>query len=142
MNELCHLGNHMKYNCGTVCIYGKYIKKPIDKEKFILHLFNIFNQSLIISKEYYQSSQFVVELYLGGVTFNNLDPLFLKEVTILFQTMYPDKLLKCIIFNPPIIFKTIWDIIKRIIDSKTKQKIEIYKPKNDTNNTDITDDYL
>jgi len=117
----------MLYNCGTVCIHGKYITKTIDKEKFLLHLLTTFNQSLVISKEYYQCNEFVVEVYLQGLTFNNIDSQFLKEVTTIFQTVYPDKLRRCIIINPPIIFRTIWDIVKMIIDNKTKEKIEISK---------------
>lgn len=134
-NKICYLGNHLSHNCGTICIHGRYITKNMDKEKILIHLINIFNQSLVISKEYYKSNKFVVEVYLEGLTFNNIDSQFLKELTTLFQSIYPDKLGKCIIFNPPIIFRTVWDVVKRIIDNETKEKIEICKEKHQTENT-------
>ena len=51
---------------------------------------------------------------------------FLKRYTFLSQNYYPELLEKLIIINAPFVFKGIWNIVKYWIDSKTRDKIDIY----------------
>ena len=114
--NICNLGNHMENNCGTINIYGAYFDKKIPKEKLLVHILKIFNDAIQMSINYYNKDTFIVKADLSNVTFKNVDGDFLKQLTLILQSAYPEKLEKCLIHNPPAIFTSIWGILKKLID--------------------------
>ena len=124
---MCNLGCHTTHKCGTINIYGKNFDKTLKRDEVLSHLINMFNNAIIISETYYSSNKFVVEADLSGVTFNNIDADFLKQLTMILQATYPERLEKCFIRNPPAIFTSVWDLIKGLIDKRTRSKVEIIK---------------
>ena len=54
-----------------------------------------------------------------------LDLKFCKKLIIIMQQKFPDKLSVCEIDNVPTFFKMVYQIIKNILDKKTRDKIVI-----------------
>jgi hypothetical protein len=55
--------------------------------------------------------------------------LFIQNFSSYLKENYPDKLSKCYIYNAPVIFKQILNIISVFIDKETQTKIELVKNK-------------
>lgn len=127
LNSMCCLGCHNSNNCGTINIYGKNFDKLLRRDDTLRHLIKMFNDAITISETYFNSNKFVVDADLSGVTFNNIDTDFLKQLTLILQATYPERLDKCFIRNPPAIFTSVWDLIKGLIDKRTRDKVEIIK---------------
>lgn len=125
--NMCNLGNHQEKSLGTINIYGKHFNKKLRRDEVLAHLIKMFNNAIIISETYFSSNKFVVDADLSGVTFNNIDADFLKQFTLILQATYPERLEKCFIRNPPAIFTSVWDIIKNLIDKRTREKVQIVK---------------
>jgi len=125
--SMCNLGDHQGNCLGTINIYGKNFDKKIRKDEVLTHLIKVFNNAITLSETCFNSNKFVVDADLSGVTFNNVDGEFLKQLTLILQATYPDRLERCLIRNPPIIFTSVWDLIKNLIDKKTRNKVEIIK---------------
>ena len=125
--SMCSLGNHKCYSLGTINIYGKHFDKKARKEELITHLIKTFNNAIVISETIFNSNKFVIEADLSGVTFNNIDSEFLKQLTLILQATYPERLEKCFIKNPPVIFTSVWELLKNLIDKRTRDKIQIIK---------------
>jgi hypothetical protein len=53
--------------------------------------------------------------------------IFIQNLSSCLKDKYPDKLSKCYIYNPPIVFKQIFNIISVFIDKETQKKIELVK---------------
>lgn len=127
--NMCSLGNHQENRFGTIILYGKHFDKNLRREEVLTHLIKMFNNAIVISENYFNSNKFVVEADLSGVTFNNIDADFLKQLTMILQATYPERLERCFIKNPPAIFTSVWDLIKGLIDKRTRDKVQIIKNK-------------
>ena len=125
--NMCNLGNHQQNCMGTINIYGKHFDKNLRRDEVLTHLMKMFNNAIVISENYFNSNQFVVDADLSCVTFNNIDADFLKQLTMILQATYPERLERCFIRNPPAIFTSVWDLIKGLIDKRTREKVQIIK---------------
>ena len=123
MENFFILGNHQGNNCGTIQITGNKFNKKIDNNLILSHIINVFNNAIIISETYFNCQQIILEADLSGVSFNHIDTDFIKKLTIILQNKYPNRLSKCYISNPPVIFTSVWNLIKKLIDKKTREKV-------------------
>lgn len=70
-----------------------------------------------------------VHINMQSITLTHLDKHynFIKNICILFQEKFPDKLEKCFVYNAPFLFSQLFKIVSRFIDKKTQKKIELVK---------------
>lgn len=70
---------------------------------------------------------FNIQLNVKNLTIVDLDKhkLFIQQMSIYFKEKYPNKLLKCYIYNAPFIFSQLFNIVSKFIDKETQQKIEL-----------------
>ena len=125
MENFFILGNHKGNNCGTIEIIGNKFDKTIDNNLILSHIINVFNNAILISETQFNCQQIIIKADLTGVSFNHIDTDFIKTLTIILQNRYPDRLYKCYISNPPIIFTSVWNLIKKLIDKNTRDKVVI-----------------
>ena len=52
---------------------------------------------------------------------------FLLQMTKILKNVFQDKLYKCFLQHPTIIFRSIYLVIRNVIDKKTRNKISIVK---------------
>lgn len=52
---------------------------------------------------------------------------FIKQMSEVLKTAFPDKLNTCYIYNAPFIFSKLFNVVSMFIDKKTQQKIQLIK---------------
>ena len=75
------------------------------------------------------NNEFVVHVSMKKITLSDIDKhkIFIQNISTFLKEKYPDKLLKCYVYNAPYVFKQIFNIISVFIDKETQKKIELVK---------------
>lgn len=76
-----------------------------------------------------KNESFIVYINLAKLTMSDLEKHkeFIKDISVLLKSKYPDKLTKCYIHNAPFVFSQIFNIVSLFIDKDTQNKIEVVK---------------
>jgi len=93
----------------------------------ILHIIQIFNDSMILSKKQSNINEFCVMVNLTNISKCKLSIKFLVHMTTILKNAFQDKLYKCFLQHPTMIFRSIYLVIRNVIDKETKKKIIIVK---------------
>lgn len=110
------------YNINNYIIFNtKYLKKNIINEQLQIHIVNKCNEVLM------NYDQFMILVDLSNLQLYHMDIDFMTTLTHLLKNTFVDKLKCCEIVNYPSFFKSCFNVIKNIIDSKTKEKIKWHK---------------
>ena len=119
MDLFCYtINNYLIFNT-------KHLKKNIINDNLKLHIINKCQEILVT----YQQFNVLVDLSNLQLYHINID--FITSLTHLLKNTFVDKLDSCEIVNYPDFFKSCYNVIKKIIDNKTKSKIKWYKNVND-----------
>ena len=107
----------------------------LDTRYFVLiaspETYNIILESVICKivkiLENYQTV--IVHLNMKTFTLTHVDKhySFIKNICILLQERFPDKLEKCFVYNATFLFSQLFKIVSKFIDKKTQKKIELVK---------------
>lgn len=111
-----------------IIILAQNFKKIENNKPILQYIINLVKKCIKNAKEY-NMSQYDINVYMKGVTIKNVDVNLFKALTELLQKLFPEKLHKCNIIDPPPIFKIVYTIIKTFIDKRTKKKIKIVNSK-------------
>jgi hypothetical protein len=122
INGLCNIKDNLiifDYN------YFKLFATKETYEIILTHVFNCLNNIISIY------DTFVVHINMKNITISDIDKHlnFIKYASTLMQDKYPNKLTKCYIYNAPIIFSKILNMLSFFIDKETQTKIEIVQRK-------------
>ena len=82
---------------------------------------NKINKSLNVNK------QFVVHVCMKSLNLIDIEKnySFIHKMSEILKTLFPDKLEKCFIYNAPIVFSQLFNMLSVFIDKKTLEKIQI-----------------
>ena len=108
-----------------VILNTEYLKKKIINDHLKIHIVNKCQEVL----ETYE--QFTVVVDLSHLQFYHINIDFITSLTHLLKNTFVDKLNSCELVNYPDFFKSCYNIVKSIIDSKTRSKIKWYQNVND-----------
>jgi hypothetical protein len=74
-------------------------------------------------------SEFIVQVNMQKLSVSDIDKhkVFITNLSLVLKEKYPNKLLKCYIYNAPFMFKQIFNMISVFIDKETQEKIELVK---------------
>jgi hypothetical protein len=122
LSKLCFVNEN---NIVIDYIYFKYLATNTTYNYILMYITN--NINIILSK----NNDFVVHVNMKKISLTDVDKhkLFIQIFSSYLKENYPDKLLKCYIYNAPAIFKQILNIISVFIDKETQTKIELVKNK-------------
>jgi hypothetical protein len=122
LSKLCFVNEN---NIVIDYIYFKYLATNITYNYILIYITNNINN--ILSK----NNDFVVHVNMKKISLTDVDKhkLFIQNFSSYLKENYPDKLSKCYIYNAPVIFKQILNIISVFIDKETQTKIELVKNK-------------
>jgi CRAL/TRIO domain len=101
--------------------YFKFIASS-DNYEFIIHYIVSVIQSVLIKHE-----TFTLHVNLDSLTLLHIEKhfSFIKNMSEILKTTFPDKLNICHVYNAPFIFSKIISIISVFVDKKTQQKIKL-----------------
>ena len=127
--------------CLSVSI--KYFKKLKDYESFILYIFNVIDQTLLLRKEKLNLNTMDVYVDLKDYKIKEIDYEFIKIMIHVCEEKYPDNLNMINIKNANIMVKTIYSILRPFIHKDTRKKIFfIKKNKNKNKNKQINEENI
>ena len=101
-----------------------YFKHFASKETYSLIYTLITNKIDSILKN---NNNFTIYLNMKSLSLSELEKHmdFIHYISKLLRDKYPNKLLKCFIFNAPFVFSHLFNIISFLIDKETLSKIEL-----------------
>jgi hypothetical protein len=74
-------------------------------------------------------NKFDVVVYMDKFKVGNLNYKFVKYLAEILKSLFPDKLRKATIIDPPKFFITSYEIVKTFLDKPTRKKVELISTK-------------
>ena len=93
----------------------------------IMHIVNTLKKSIMVSKNYSNNEQFCIMVNLTNLKKCKVSIKFVVSITTILKEVFPEKLYKCFLKNPSILFRSIYLVIRHIIDKETRDKISLLK---------------
>lgn len=118
-------------NVATFVIDTNNWKQPkTDDEivKITTFIANVATQTLLKSQKY-GANKFDVLVYMENFKAGNLNYKFVKYLADILKSLFPEKLRKATIIDPPKIFITSYEIVKTFLDKPTRKKVELISTK-------------
>ena len=135
VNKFCYINKKTK----VIKLNYNIIKNIIDFDNY-----NIFSERLfkIINKGIEIKETLILHINLYNLSLSDIDKhyKYICFIVNLLNQNYPNKLNTCYIYESSFIFNTLYSILSKIIDKKTKEKIVFVETNfEDDNDDDIYD---
>ncbi len=114
-------------NVATFVIDTNNWKQPQTDEEIVritTFIASIATQTLLKSQKN-GANKFDVLVYMENFKVGNLNYKFIKYLADILKSLFPDKLRKATIIDPPKIFITSYEIVKTFLDKPTRKKVEL-----------------
>jgi hypothetical protein len=118
-------------NIATFVIDTNNWKQPqTDDEivKITTFIASIATQTLLKSQKN-GANKFDVLVYMENFKVGNINYKFVKYLADILKSLFPEKLRKATIIDPPKIFITSYEIVKTFLDEPTRKKVELISTK-------------
>jgi hypothetical protein len=118
-------------NVATFIIDTNNWKQPQTDEEIVritTFIANVATQTLLKSQKN-GANKFDVLVYMENFKVGNLNYKFVKYLADILKSLFPDKLRKATIIDPPKIFITSYEIVKTFLDKPTRKKVELISSK-------------
>jgi len=114
-------------NVATFVIDTANWKQPQTDEEIVkitTFIANVATQALLKSQKN-GANKFDVLVYMEHFKVGNLNYKFVKYLADILKSLFPEKLRKAIIIDPPKIFINSYEIVKTFLDEPTRKKVEL-----------------
>ena len=103
--------------------YFKFISFPENYNAIIQHIVSVIINVLKVQES------FIFHVNMCSITILHIEKYFgfIKNISEVLKTTFPEKLNVCYIYNAPFIFSKLFNIVGAFIDKKTQQKIQLVK---------------
>ena len=118
-------------NVATFVIDTSNWKQPQTDEDIVsitTFIANIATQTLLKSQKH-GSNKFDVLVYMENFKIGNLNYKFVKYLADILKSLFPEKLRRATLIDPPKIFITSYEIVKTFLDKPTRKKLELISTK-------------
>ena len=118
-------------NVATFVIDTANWKQPQTEEDIVRRttfIASIATQTLLKSQKH-GSNKFDVSVYMENFKVGNINYKFVKYLADILKSLFPDKLRKATLIDPPKIFITSYEIVKTFLDKPTRKKVELVSTK-------------
>jgi hypothetical protein len=118
-------------NVATFVIDTNNWKQPQTDEEIVkitTFIASIATQTLLKSQKN-GANKFDVLVYMENFKVGNLNYKFIKYLADILKSLFPEKLRKATIIDPPKIFITSYEIVKTFLDKPTRKKVELISTK-------------
>ena len=110
------------FDCDTPFVLSKKNQSPIT-----MHILKTIQNCIDLSTKNSNNAEFCVLVNLTNIKKCKLTIKFIIGISTLLKNAFPDKLYKCFLQNTSIVFRSIYTLIRRIIDKETRNKITIVR---------------
>jgi len=129
MNEMIYLSDEIEF--GTVIITTKNWIQPSDEKEIVRvtsFIANIITKAILKSQKI-NDNKFDVLVYLENFKIKQINYQFVKYLADILKQLFPEKLRKTVLIDPPSVFIHSYEIIKKFIDKPTRAKISLISTK-------------
>jgi len=129
MNEMIYLSDEIEF--GTVIITTKNWIQPSDEKEIVRvtsFIANIITKAILKSQKI-NDNKFDVLVYLENFKIKQINYQFVKYLADILKQLFPEKLRKTVLIDPPSVFMHSYEIIKKFIDKPTRAKISLISTK-------------
>ena len=141
LNEMIYVSEEIEF--GTVIMSTKDWIQPSDEKEIVRitsFIANVITKALLKSQKI-KENKFDVLVYLESFKIKHINYQFVKYLADILKQLFPEKLRKTVLIDPPSVFIHSYEIIKKFIDKPTREKISLISMKeNRVLYDDIMDD--
>ena len=110
------------FDCDTPFILSKKNQSHIT-----MHILKTIKNCIDLSIKNSNHTEFCVLVNLTNIKKCKLTIKFIIGISTILKNAFPDKLYKCFLQNTSIVFRSIYTLIRRVIDKETRNKITIVR---------------
>ena len=110
------------FDCDTPFVLSKKNQSHIT-----MHILKTIQNCIDLSIKNSNHTEFCVLVNLTNIKKCKLTIKFIIGISTLLKNAFPDKLYKCFLQNTSIVFRSIYTLIRRVIDKETRNKITIVR---------------
>jgi hypothetical protein len=118
-------------NIATFVIDTNNWKQPQTDEEIVkitTFIASIATQTLLKSQKH-GANKFDVLVYMENFKVGNLNYKFIKYLADILKSLFPEKLRKATLIDPPKFFITSYEVVKTFLDKPTRKKVELISTK-------------
>ncbi len=129
LNEMIYISDEVEF--GTVIMSTKDWIQPSDEKEIVRitsFIANVITTALLKSQKI-KENKFDVLVYLENFKIKQINYQFVKYLADILKQLFPEKLRKTVLIDPPSVFIHSYEIIKKFIDKPTRAKISLISTK-------------
>ena len=129
LNEMIYLSNDIEF--GTVIITTKDWIQPSNENEIVRitsFIANIITTAILKSQKI-KEHKFDILVYLENFKIKQINYQFVKYLADILKQLFPEKLRKAVLIDPPSVFIHSYEIVKKFIDKPTRAKISLISTK-------------
>ena len=129
LNEMIYISDEVEF--GTVIMSTKDWIQPSDEKEIVRvtsFIANVITTALLKSQKI-KENKFDVLVYLENFKIKQINYQFVKYLADILKQLFPDKLRKTVLIDPPSVFIHSYEIIKKFVDKPTRAKISLISTK-------------
>jgi len=129
LSQMIYVSEDVEF--GTVIFSTKDWIQPSDEKEIVRatsFIANVITKALLKSQKI-KDNKFDVLVYLENFKIKQINYQFVKYLADILKQLFPEKLRKAVIIDPPSVFIHSYEIIKKFIDKPTRAKISLISTK-------------
>jgi len=124
MNQLINIDNNKNNDRCLVKIYGKCFQKQKTYNDILTYIIKIISDAILISQEQYHMETIDMNVHLDGLKVTQFDMSFARDIILMLQKIFPNRLNKCYIHQAPSFFRIFYNGISPLINKNIQSKIQ------------------
>ena len=129
-DKFINYNNNEKMQFFEINIIANEFKKQNNYDKLLVHIVKLMQNIIEQSRNLYNKDYVYVNIDFIKFNVLSFDQNFATTFISLMQSLFPEKLKKCYVYNMDSLYSIIFNIILDCLDSRTKSKIEIVSKEN------------
>ena len=126
----------------SILVNIEYYTTQKDLDPIIKHAIQEVTKGLLSSQSKGMDYFNVVTIFPVNFQKKNMDMKLIVNLAKVMIQLFPKKLLKYYVYNPPKIFNVMWGALRIVMDKELRQKVVLIKPDNTTiTNLDNNEDF-
>jgi len=129
LSQMIYISDEVEF--GTVIMSIKDWIQPSDEKEIVRVTSFIANviTTAILKSQKIKENKFDVLVYLESFKIKQINYQFVKYLADILKQLFPEKLRKAVIIDPPSVFIHSYEIVKKFIDKPTRAKISLISTK-------------
>jgi len=129
LSQMIYVSDEVEF--GTVIFSTKDWIQPSDEKEIVKvtsFIANIITKALLKSQKI-KENKFDVLVYLESFKIKQINYQFVKYLADILKQLFPEKLRKAVLIDPPSVFIHSYEIVKKFMDKPTRAKMSLVSTK-------------